>query len=198
MFPINWNDIFRKKDGTLGTMEELGGSSLPEYSSSDAGKVLGVDDEGGLEWNDVPSELPEYSSSEAGKVLGVDNDGLLEWNDLPTPPTGTKIYYKDYSVPNVTNVPLAKFSDGEASASGYNICYFNVYPYAPVSIAGYTPISAMAIDNYTGYGFNVSLSVSGNAIYLSIGIANRSIDSGSLTVRVFYVKNENYEQIPTS
>ena len=53
MFPINWNDVFRKKDGTLVNMEDIGGgggSELPEHSAEDAGKVLGVDDEGNLAW----------------------------------------------------------------------------------------------------------------------------------------------------
>lgn len=69
MFPINWNDVFRKKDGTLGTMEDLGGggggSELPAYSSADAGKVLGVNEEGNLEWVEVTSHQNRYADVNA-------------------------------------------------------------------------------------------------------------------------------------
>ena len=54
MFPIPWNKAFRKKDGTLVNMEDIsgggGGSDIPPHSSSDAGKVLGVDEDGNLAW----------------------------------------------------------------------------------------------------------------------------------------------------
>jgi len=54
MFPIPWNRAFRKKDGTLVNMEDIAGGGsggeLPEHSSADAGKVLGVDDDGSLGW----------------------------------------------------------------------------------------------------------------------------------------------------
>lgn len=55
MFPISWNSIFRKKDGGLITMDEAmsgggGGGSLPPHSASDAGKVLGVTNDGNLAW----------------------------------------------------------------------------------------------------------------------------------------------------
>ena len=52
MFPIPWNKAFRKKDGSLVNMEDIGGGSsdLPEYSSEDAGKVLGVTQDGTLAW----------------------------------------------------------------------------------------------------------------------------------------------------
>lgn len=54
MRPIPWNKAFRKKDGSLVNMEDIGGgggsSELPEYSEADAGKVLGVDEEGELAW----------------------------------------------------------------------------------------------------------------------------------------------------
>ena len=58
MFPTNWNDPYRKKDGTLVNMEELGeggggGSELPDYSQADAGKVLTVGEDGELEWNET-------------------------------------------------------------------------------------------------------------------------------------------------
>ena len=80
MFPIRWNDIFRKKDGTLGTMENLGGggggSDIPEHTSADAGKVLGVNSSGNLAW---VLEIPEHTSADAGKVLGIDENGNLAW-----------------------------------------------------------------------------------------------------------------------
>lgn len=57
MFPTNWNDPYRKKDGTLVNMEDMGsggggGSELPDYSQADAGKVLTVGEDGELEWNE--------------------------------------------------------------------------------------------------------------------------------------------------
>lgn len=58
MFPIPWNKAVRKKDGNLVTLEEFaggggGGSELPEYSEADAGKVLGVDENGDLAWMEI-------------------------------------------------------------------------------------------------------------------------------------------------
>lgn len=56
MFPIPWNKTFRKKDGTLVNIADAmsgggGGSDLPPHSSSDAGKVLTVGEDGTLEWD---------------------------------------------------------------------------------------------------------------------------------------------------
>lgn len=67
MFPIRWNDIFRKKDGTLGTMENLGGGSseIPSHTSADAGKVLTVGEDGELEWHE--------SGGAGGVYVGTDN-----------------------------------------------------------------------------------------------------------------------------
>ena len=60
MFPIPWNKAYRKKDGTVVNIEDVtggggGGSELPEYTSADAGKVLGVTEEGTLAWVEVAS-----------------------------------------------------------------------------------------------------------------------------------------------
>lgn len=59
-----------------------GDYSLPTASASTKGGVkvghgLSMDEEV-LNRND---ELPEYSSSESGKVLGVDSEGALEWKE---------------------------------------------------------------------------------------------------------------------
>ncbi len=64
MFPIPWNRAFRKKDGTLVNMEDMGGggSDLPEHTAEDAGKVLSVDDNNALQWKPVCRNLtPGYS-----------------------------------------------------------------------------------------------------------------------------------------
>lgn len=58
MFPIPWNKAFRKKDGTVVNIADAmsgggGGSDLPPHSSSDAGKVLTVGDDGSLEWDEA-------------------------------------------------------------------------------------------------------------------------------------------------
>lgn len=172
MFPINWNDVFRKKDGTLGTMEDLGGSG---------------------------SDLPEYSSADAGKLLGVDDEGLLEWEEGPT---GTKVYYKDFtSVPWPETIQVAKFADNAASAGGFYIAATK----SPggggysVNVNGYTPISAVAIDRWTGYQYGVLLEhrVDNNTYYISMAIGHSEINTDSVRVRVFYVKNENVEVMPS-
>lgn len=85
MFPIRWNEIFRKKDGTLGTMEGLGGSSdIPSHTIADAGKVLTVGEDGELEWHDA----------EAGGVV------VLKGTENPTALIGANgniyVKYKDY------------------------------------------------------------------------------------------------------
>ena len=51
---------------------------IPAHTSADAGKFLGVDSQGELEFDYAPDdELPEYGIADAGKVLTVENDGTL-------------------------------------------------------------------------------------------------------------------------
>lgn len=165
MFPINWNDVFRKKDGTLGTMEDLGGGS--------------------------GSDLPEYDSGDAGKVLAVDDEGLLEWKELDG---GTKIYYKDYSLSFGTTENLAKFSDNAASAGSFNIAIIDSST-RDVTVNGYTPISVMAHDVSTGYSIGILLEyqvvLDVPRYQLSFVIANRGMASYAIKARVFYAKNED-------
>ena len=61
MFPLNSNLPYIKDDGTRDKL----------------GNVIGSGGGGG------GSELPDYSETDAGKVLKVDNEGLLEWGELP-------------------------------------------------------------------------------------------------------------------
>lgn len=73
MRPIPWNKAFRKKDGSLVNMEDIsgGGSELPEHSAADAGKVLGVNDEGNLVWEtiDVVNQFSFASSSNSASTV---------------------------------------------------------------------------------------------------------------------------------
>ena len=51
---------------------------IPAHTEEDAGKFLGVDEDGDLVFDYAPDdELPDYSVSDAGKVLTVENDGSL-------------------------------------------------------------------------------------------------------------------------
>lgn len=164
MFPISWNKAFRNKDGTLVNMEDVTGGG------------------GG-------SELPEHSSSDAGKVLGVDSEGLLEWKELE----GTKIYYKDFNVAWGTPITIAKYENGAASASGlYSATPRSI---ASIKISGYTPISAIAFDQSTGYNNTLSFEYSGTGqysdIYISQGFFNRSTNIDLCKARVFYVNNND-------
>lgn len=58
--------------------------SPPDFDASDSGKILGVDNEGGLVWKTETGSLPEVESTDAGKVLTVDNDGEWVAEEIPT------------------------------------------------------------------------------------------------------------------
>ena len=60
----------------------MAGSGLPEVSSSDAGEVLTVSNEGKWEAATLPEVLPEVSSSDAGEVLMVSDEGEWESSDI--------------------------------------------------------------------------------------------------------------------
>ena len=78
MFPISWDKMFRTKAGSLVKMDDAmsggGGGSLPPHSAADAGKVLGVTNDGTLAWVSVStsssfvrvrSTIPEIPSADA-------------------------------------------------------------------------------------------------------------------------------------
>lgn len=77
MFPLNSNQAYIKETGERSTLGEAlgeGGSSvLPEYDSGDAGKVLTVNDDGELEWNE-PEEGGLYGVDVPSSSLGEDGD----------------------------------------------------------------------------------------------------------------------------
>lgn len=76
MFPIPWNKAFRKKDGTLVNMEDAtgggSGGNLPEHTVEDAGKVLGVTNDGSLAWVEVSGGSTSFKANSeilAGNVI---------------------------------------------------------------------------------------------------------------------------------
>lgn len=75
MFPLRWNFPFRKKDGTMVNLEDAmsggGGSSLPSYTSADAGKVLGVTNEGTLAWVNVSGGGNRFSAPQSRVTVDV-------------------------------------------------------------------------------------------------------------------------------
>ena len=81
MFPIPWNFPFRKKDGSLGKIEDLGGSyTLPTASANVKGGIKvgsGATMDG--EKMNIDPQLPAYGIGDAGKVLRVNAHGELEW-----------------------------------------------------------------------------------------------------------------------
>lgn len=123
MFPIPWNFPFRKKDGDITTIGEM------------------VDGGGG------GSELPPHTVDDAGKVLGVDNEGLLEWGALPTP-EGTKVYVKRFTNISFTkSFNFASFSSDAPASSGlyYYARYGGVDN--NLKISGYTLISVKSTSS---------------------------------------------------
>lgn len=76
MFPINWNDVFRKKDGTLGTMEELGGgggggSFTPDYEND----ILEIGVHGNFNYYIPMSKEYIGDHLEGYEIKTVDNTG---------------------------------------------------------------------------------------------------------------------------
>lgn len=201
MFPLPWNKAYRKKDGSLATIDDAiqnggGQYELPTASASTKGGVKigsGLTMDG--ESLNADEQLPEYSSSESGKVLGVDADGDLEW---ATPGGGSEIYYKDYDYSNVT------FSQPTAiGESGLNL--FTVASAIPTqldwNIQGYKIINVEVIDNYGNYIYFLSWTnylYNGEKVSFKAMISNRASIAGHFKIRVFYVPDNTVVPVPTT
>lgn len=132
MFPIPWNKLFRKKDGSLTTLDEAiseggGGDpyTLPTASASTKG---GVKIGNGLTMSgevlSADAQLPTSTSADEDKVLTVGSDGTPEW--ATSGGGGGALSYEEYTLN----------TSGQAGNGTY--CEFN----APT---GKTPVSAVVI-----------------------------------------------------
>ena len=78
---LNAKELNRIEEG-IASSNGGGGSELPEVTSADNGKVLGVV-EGAWGKADAPNELPSVTSADNGKILGV-VEGAWGKTDAPT------------------------------------------------------------------------------------------------------------------
>lgn len=170
MFPLNSNDPYIQENGTRSTLGAMidsggGGSDIPEYDEGDAGKVLGVDAEGLLEWKELGGGMKIY------------------YKDYE--PT----FNSDEVLAKFSNNTAAASSIHMATTNGYNEVTINGY--TPISVVArdvYTGYSVSILLEYF-------ISSHGTRYYLTIGISNRVIDGNAVKARVFYVKNEDLIQL---
>ena len=59
-------------------------SEVPDPTSADYGKIIGVDQSGNYDLIDAPSEVPEPTSADYGKIIGVDQSGNYSLIDAPS------------------------------------------------------------------------------------------------------------------
>lgn len=202
MFPLTANEPYIKETGERSTLgAELGsgggGGSLPIASASTLGGVkigsgINVTEDGTI--SSPGSQLPVATAEILGGVKIGSGINVAEDGTISTSGGGgsaTKIYYKDHSITWGTNVQLAQFEGSAASGSGFFAARSGGT--GIIDVAGYTPISAIAIDKYTGYYFAVFIEKYGNSHKISMALSSRGIDADSCGVRVFYVKNEDLE-----
>lgn len=112
MFPIPWNKEYRKKDGTLVNIADAmsgggGGSDLPPHSSSDAGKVLTVGDDGTLEWDTRGSgggdsflsyDFTKWSGKEINNVLFSETGATFKTYNGRIPIYSGLINFNDFTL----------------------------------------------------------------------------------------------------
>lgn len=148
MFPIKWNDAFRKKDGTLVNMEDMGGggsSDIPEYSEADAGKVLRVDDSGELEWTTVNGMKLYYKDITYNK-----NAGYI-WSQI------TGDYYLGQFRPD--NVP-------GINVNGYTPIF------AGVEMLYDSSVAIANVNKFHGYGGGYGLTILANKNAVDSALSN--------------------------
>lgn len=186
MFPLRWDFPFRKKDGSLSTISDEieggggGGYTLPTASPSTKGGIkVGENLTMTGEFLDADEQLPTYTSAEEGKVLSVDAEGELEWT-TPGGGSSTKLYYKTFSSADMYN------KSEVVSGKLYFISIKNI------DVQGYTPISVIVKDKYTGYNILGGIYTDGasHSVKILTSYTGTSTDFIQGT-KVIYVKNED-------
>lgn len=140
MFPLPWNKAYRKKDGSLSTLDEAiseGGESytLPTASANTKGGVKigsGLSMEG--EVLKANAQLPASTSADADKVLTVGSDGTPEW--ATSGGGGGSLVYADFTV--------------TFAVPANSISYTNVQATAATGLVGKRLVSAMLPNNLAG------------------------------------------------
>lgn len=132
MFPLPWNKAYRKKDGSLTTVDDAistGGTpyELPTASANTKGGVkignrLTITD-GVLS---ADAQLPSSASGDAGKVLTVGNDGTPGWD---TGGGGSSIEYR-------AGVQVAYI--GAGSWNNFSINFSSAMPNTDYSLSLYS------------------------------------------------------------
>lgn len=90
------NKTYIYDDGEWQEMPQKPETQVPTPTSSDNGKVLGVDEDGKYVLEDAPSSVPTPTAQDEGKVISVDNSGAYTLTtpsggaDVPTPTTADK------------------------------------------------------------------------------------------------------------
>ena len=159
---------------------------LPAYSISDAGKVLGVDSEGTLEFTSVDNEIPSYSISDAGKILSVNSSGELEF----TEPQGGDLY---------RHLIKARLSNQEAYFSfeiingiSTNMSSTDIFDYLEAHVDAQLIASGVFTSTVATYGGRTIIGIKIKS-RTSIDCYCAAVDGSSISAPTFYVAYcENY------
>lgn len=199
MFPLRWNFPFRKKDGSMSTIEEViseggggGGYTLPTASAETKGGIkigsgLVMDGETLNNTNPTPYSLPVASDETLGGVkvgtgLSIDENGVLSSSGgstyLPTP------YELTLNVFTSGKLRLYKLDDKTVLVCGMIKAVNGQSGDASVLIgsvpSGYIPKEGSSVT-YTSTLTAIARSSNGNPL----GIALASIiNSGQITIKM--------------
>ena len=185
MFPIPWNKAFRKKDGSLTTLDEAisegGGGEPYNLPTASANTKGGVKIGSGLTMNgevlSANAQLPSSTSADADKVLTVGRDGTPEWATSGGGGGGGNLAYVDVSL-----------SSSPVTINGNS--WLTSQFQAPADLVGKNIVSVVLKDANSAYVFcagaskNYSISAS---TWIMCAFYNCSTNTATVnSVRIFY------------